>query len=431
MKRILIITPFSKLKKRLNQIIKRRYITIDYLNNIDLEKFNYISKDDKLIYLNKIIAKSKADLLIWLPANGSKTNFLTRDLLSYCLEYTNIRCVVFDIKHFISIEKDKVLVLKNEKSRDDDLLKEKCNNILNIQYLMDSDISNSYSEVSLKSQISDYDIQISVSLIDDIAEYIFCDESNIEVPFQSYTLRQIDQFLDKGFISILSERKANGVLEKHDRLEIFMRQNACCLQPVYKLKARERWGGKEISSIRIEMGVKLSKYLSSSSVNELDIVVPVPETAKYYAKGLARALGKPYVEAIIANKSMGRSLQIENPDQRNIFIRKKLTVLEELVKNKNVGIVDEAVFTGATLRVVVDKLKDAGAKRIHILLPTPPNLRACEYNVLPKRNVLLDYVRRDDLKDYFDVDDVTFSSIDDLTESIGSEVCVACFDHHS
>jgi len=58
-------------------------------------------------------------------------------------------------------------------------------------------------------------------------------------------------------------------------------------------------------------------------------------------------------------------------------------------------------------------------------------LRACEYNVLPKRNVLLDYVRRDDLKDYFDVDDVTFSSIDDLTESIGSEVCVACFDHHS
>jgi amidophosphoribosyltransferase len=265
-------------------------------------------------------------------------------------------------------------------------------------------------------------------LIDDIAEYILQCGEELEISFQLYTKDALRHKLKSGFSLSDCGLSENNSIQAADRVETLLRQGACCLKPVYQLKANDFWQTKRVATFRSEMGAKLAKHLSVESINSIDIVVPVPETGKYYAQGLAKVISKPFVEAIFRNQNMGRGLQIEDAAQRNIFIRKKLTVIEELVKGKNVGIVDEAVFTGATLRIVVDQLKDAGANRIHLLLPTPHNVRACEYNVLPQRNVLLDYIRRTDLKDYFDVDEITFASISDLHNSLGNQVCLDCFD---
>ena len=428
MKKVLLITPIDGLKSRLNQLIKRRYEVLDYLKIIDFDYLYSLSIEEKLKYLKFVLSKSEVFLAIWIPAESDIENIQYQELLSVCIESENVRSVIFDIKNFISIEGYEIQIFKNHTSKLYAALKEKCDGKVNVEYLMDAGIStldNHVKQYFFESQCRDR--QISVSLIDDIAEYVFNCGEKVEVASQAYTLSEIGRRLKSDFLhaDLCPSDESNTVV---DRIETLMRQSACCLQPIYQSNASDFWRKKRIASVRSEMGAKLAKHLSAEEINDIDIVVPVPETGKYYAQGLARHIGKPFIEAIVRNQSMGRGLQIENSAQRNIFIRKKLTVISELVKDKNVGIVDEAIFTGATLRIVVDQLKDAGANRIHLLLPTPHNVRACEYNVLPQRNVLLDYVRRIDLKDYFDVDQITFTNISDLRISLGNQICFDCFD---
>lgn len=428
MKSVLLITSIDGLKNRLDQLIKRRYEVFDYLKIIHFDYLYSLSDEEKLKYLKFVISKREIFLVIWIPAECDSENIQYQELLSVCNESEYVRTVIFDIQNFISIEGYDIKIFENATSKLHTAIKEKCDVKVDIEYLIDagiSTLSKHLTQIVCESHCRDR--QISLSLIDDIAEYVFKCEDKVEIASQAYTLSEIGRSLKSDFLhaDFGSSEEPNNVV---DRIETLIRQNACCLQPIYQSKAHDFWRKKRIASVRSEMGAKLAKHLSADEINEIDIVVPVPETGKYYAQGLARHIGKPFIEAIVRNQNMGRGLQIENSAQRNIFIREKLTVIEELVKDKNVGIVDEAIFTGATLRIVVDQLKDAGANRIHLLLPTPHNVRACEYNVLPQRNVLLDYVRRIDLKDYFDVDQITFANISDLRSSLGNLICFDCFD---
>lgn len=429
MKNILLITPIDRFKKRLDQLIKRRYGIFDYLEIIDLDYLASLEDNEKSKYLSYVIEKRKIDFVIWLPAGSACNNTPDIELLSLCIRCSNIHCVVFEIEKFISIEGQEINVLENEVSTQDKLMKDQCNNIVSVSYLIDSGISILHRQLNLTPYPCDNNNeQIFVSLIDDIAEYVFDYRESLKISNQPYTLNEISQKLKTDFFIVDYKSKEIKSGFESDRLETLVRQKACCLQPIYQLTANDFWHAKRIASARAEMGSKLATHLTAASIDNIDIVIPVPETGKYYAQGLASAIGKPFIEAIVRNQNMGRGLQIEDAAQRNIFIRKKLTVIDDLVKEKNVGIVDEAIFTGATLRIVVDQLKVAGAKRIHILLPTPHNVRVCEYNVLPQRNVLLDYVRHIDLKNYFDVDEITFSTMDDLIDSLGNQMCVECFD---
>ena len=427
MKRVLVITPIDSLKNRLDQLIKRRYEVFDYEKMIDFDYLNSLSEGEKLKYLKFVVRKREISLVIWIPAESDCNNIQYQELLSACNESEYVQSVIFDIQNFISLEGNDIRIYENVTSKLCMELKEKCDDKVNIEYLMDVGISSHNNQLETNMYESHCrDRRMSVSLIDDIGAYIFKCEENVEIASQAYTLTELENSLKSDPISAGSgsSGETNNVL---GRIETLLRQGACCLRPIYQSRAHEFWRKKRIACLRSEMGAKLAQHLTDDEINDIDIVVPVPETGKYYAQGLARNIGKPFIEAIVRNQNMGRGLQIENSAQRNIFIRKKLTVIEEFVREKNVGIVDEAIFTGATLRIVVDQLKEAGANRIHLLLPTPHNVRTCEYNVLPQRNILLDYVRRDDLKDYFDVDEITFTNIDDLRSSLGNQICFDCF----
>lgn len=430
MKSVLIFTPIKHLKKKLTRLLERRYKVYDGFDLFDFDIATSFSKKDHLRYLRQTISDKKIDLLIWVPAACRKVNFQYRDMLDFYFKNKDIFCITFNIKSFLSIEGDKANFYKNELYEDDIFLKNSCNNVLDIELLLVSNISALSNEIILSPETAaSQSDKVSVSLIDDISGYIFDEGSTPGVSSQEYVLAQFNQVIKSAKNTLFSRKKVNYIETRNDRIETFVRQNACCLKPVYQLAAEDFWRGNQVSSIRCAMGAKLARLLDPMSIVDLDIIVPVPETGRYYAQGLARELGKPCVNAIVRKEGMGRGLQIENPSERNIFIRKKLSVIKELVVNKNIGIVDEAVFTGATLRIVVDQLKEAGAKKIHLLLPTPYNVRPCDFNVLPQRNILLDYVRPEDLKDYFDVNELTFSNVKDLNNSLGKKICFYCFDN--
>ena len=211
-------------------------------------------------------------------------------------------------------------------------------------------------------------------------------------------------------------------------LHAVTRQVHCAVNYLYRKAPDDAFGRRSIAQFRFELGKALASSIPQDVVSSVDMIVPVPETGKIYAQGLATALGCPYEEGIYKTDRK-RSFDIESFDERREFLFSRLNVVPGLLMGKSVIVVDEAIFTGATLKVVSHLLRQAGAGPVYFAIPSPEARYKCKFNMQPKRNLLSEYVRKDDLWSYFNVQAVYFQ--DNLTfihsiEQDGPQ-CVACF----
>ncbi len=207
------------------------------------------------------------------------------------------------------------------------------------------------------------------------------------------------------------------------------KQKNCIFNLVYKLSPMDYFGGKRIAEMRIQLGNTLAKSFPAELAAKADCVIPVPKTGLYYAMGLAQGLGLPYIQALSKDTSDLRSFQVNSADVRKSIIKNKVIPIPELIKGKKIIVVDEAIFTGTTLKVVCKMLRDCGAEEIYLAIPTPQCYNQCSYYVQPKRAMLLEYVREKMLEQYFGVDSVTYQNGEDFKNvamEFGS-VCMECF----
>lgn len=215
---------------------------------------------------------------------------------------------------------------------------------------------------------------------------------------------------------------------RHAGLYSVTRQTHCAVNYLYRKTPESAFGVSTVATLRNELGYALAKSIPREVANELDMIVPVPETGKTYAKGLSIGLGLPYVEAIFKS-DLKRSFDIESFDERREFLYSCLSVLPGVLAGKRVMVVDEAIFTGATLKVVSHLLREEGASCVYFAIPTPEVRYGCDFNMLPKRSLLSEYVRKEDLWGYFNVRGVFFQDEEFFIQSIDQygPQCVACF----
>lgn len=207
-------------------------------------------------------------------------------------------------------------------------------------------------------------------------------------------------------------------------------QSGCSVNLIYRNKPEEKLNHRSVAQTRIHLGMQLANSIPQSIIEKIDIVVPVPETGKYYAQGLAIALGKPYVEAIYKTKNFGRSFEINDQDKRRSFIVSKISLIEELIRDRTIVVVDEAIFTGATLKIVSNMLRKVSLKNVYIAVPSPECRFRCSYGMMPDRPLLSEYVRDSSLASYFDVNSVFLQRYNDfkfITNQQGFH-CTQCFD---
>jgi hypothetical protein len=190
-------------------------------------------------------------------------------------------------------------------------------------------------------------------------------------------------------------------------LNVFARQRRCSVNYIYRKSPLENFKGETVAKFRYGLGLALADAIPMAVARSLDFVIPVPETGKLYAQGLSQGIGIPYLEAIY-KKDRKRSFDIESFDARKEFLYSRLGAIPDLISGKNIVVVDEAIFTGATLSVVSRLLAASGVGKIYFAIPSLEAKQACKYNMQPERAMLSDYVRRENLRDYFNVDDVFF-----------------------
>lgn len=213
-------------------------------------------------------------------------------------------------------------------------------------------------------------------------------------------------------------------------LDIKCHQTNCSFKLIYQLRPEDYFFNKLVCKERIALGEELSDSIPMDVADEIDFVTPVPNTGTYYAMGLAKEMCKPYIQAIIKTSFSERSFQIADPDTRKKFLWSKIRPIKELIKGKKIAVVDEAIFTGSTLKVVCEMLHECNVKKIYLCIPTPKCRHHCSYLVYPERDMLLEYLSESTLTEYFDVEGIFFQDdkkFEKELSSIAEGLCMECF----
>src|SRR6202043_3577647 len=182
---------------------------------------------------------------------------------------------------------------------------------------------------------------------------------------------------------------------------------------------------------------RIGRELAREAPVEADVVVPVPDSGVPAALGYASESGLPFDLGIIRNHYVGRTF-IEPTDQiRHLGVRLKHNANRADLKGKRVILVDDSIVRGTTSTKIVDMVRNAGAREVHMRISSPPTQYPCFYGIAtPEREQLL--AARydvDGMAKLIGVDSLAFLSIDGLYRAMGEprrdrlapRFCDACF----
>lgn len=152
----------------------------------------------------------------------------------------------------------------------------------------------------------------------------------------------------------------------------------CFFEWIYFANVCSRLDGRSVYLTRKMLGEELAKQERISTENA--IVVPVPDTAKAAAEGMAFELGIPCLEGLMRHRALGRTF-IEGED-RDAKARMKYIPLPEVLEGKRVFLVDDTIVRSTTMKVLVDQILTRGkAAEVHIRVACPPIIAPCFYGI--------------------------------------------------
>lgn len=208
---------------------------------------------------------------------------------------------------------------------------------------------------------------------------------------------------------------------------------SCIFEHVYFSRPDSYVDQMNVYEVRKRIGAELARESNS----EVDVIVPVPDSGTPAAIGYAQQANVPFELGIIRNHYVGRTF-IEPADNiRHLGVKLKHNANRWQLEGKRVALVDDSIVRGTTSVKIVDMVRAAGAKEVHMRIASPPTAHSCFYGVdTPSRNGLL--AARMDIEamtKHIGVDSLEFISIDGLYRAVGKkyrnaecpQFCDACF----
>lgn len=195
----------------------------------------------------------------------------------------------------------------------------------------------------------------------------------------------------------------------------------CLFEYVYFARPDSVIDGVSVYQARADMGITLAKKVKREiDVNEIDVVMPIPDTSRPSAMELARYLGKPYREGLIKNRYIGRTFIMPGQATRKKSVRQKLNPIPSEFADKNVLLVDDSIVRGTTSREIVDMVRASGAKKVFFASAAPevrfPNVYGID---MPTREELIAHQRSAvEIAHEINADVCVFQDLHDLEQAI-------------
>ena len=202
----------------------------------------------------------------------------------------------------------------------------------------------------------------------------------------------------------------------------------CIFEYVYFARPDSDIDGISVHKARERAG----ELLAISSPAEVDVVSAVPDSSLPAAMGYARQANLPFIIALSKNRYMGRTFIEPSQDRREMDVSLKLSALKRNVRGKRVLLVDDSIVRGTTSKYIVEMLKTAGAKEVHLRISSPPVMHPCcfgidtsSYEQLIGANHSIEEIRR-----FIGADSLSYLSMEDLHKTVecaACNFCAACF----
>ncbi len=207
------------------------------------------------------------------------------------------------------------------------------------------------------------------------------------------------------------------------------KKSVCIFEYIYFARPDSVIDGQSVHKARLLAGECLAK----NSTVKADVVVGVPDSGLDAAIGYSRASGIPYGIGFIKNRYIGRTFISPGQKSRENLVRIKLNTISETVRGKSVVLIDDSIVRGTTCARIVNILREAGAKEVHMRVSSPPFLNPCYYGTdIDSRDHLIACNHTiDEIRDIIGVDSLEYLRIEDLPVIVGECndgcFCDACF----
>ena len=195
----------------------------------------------------------------------------------------------------------------------------------------------------------------------------------------------------------------------------------CIFEWVYLAREESIMYGVNVYNSRLKMGEYLAyKIHKLIDINDIDLVIPVPDTSKPLALQVSRVLNKPYYEVITKNRYINRTFIMDTQNKRKKNIKRKLNVIKNKIENKNLLIIDDSIVRGNTMKHIIELLKNNNANKIFVASSCPEIINENVFGIdIPDKKELICFSKNNkDLEEYLGINKIIFQDLNDLKKSI-------------
>jgi amidophosphoribosyltransferase len=212
-----------------------------------------------------------------------------------------------------------------------------------------------------------------------------------------------------------------------------VRPRPCVFEHIYFARPDSIMDGASVYTVRKSIGAELAR----ENPIDADYVIPVPDSGVPAAIGYAQQSGIPFELGIIRSHYVGRTFIQPSDSVRHLGVKLKHNANSALIRGKRLVLIDDSIVRGTTSLKIVQMLREAGAREVHMRIASPPTRHSCFYGVdTPERAKLLAaQMNVPQMNDYIKADSLAFLSIEGLYRALGEDqrdeaqpqYCDACF----
>lgn len=201
----------------------------------------------------------------------------------------------------------------------------------------------------------------------------------------------------------------------------------CTFENIYFSRPDSFWDGRSVHQVRQNLG----KALAEEAPVEADVVIPVPDSSIPAAMSFSQTSGIPYDDGFIKNRYIGRTFIEPSDALRKQGVALKFSVMGEKVRDQRVVVIDDSLVRGNTISPLIQLLRDAGAKAVHLRITCPPipypcfmgvDMGTCDELIAHSHSV-------EEIREQIGADSLVFLPLEKMMSAIGRSegYCNACF----
>ena len=204
----------------------------------------------------------------------------------------------------------------------------------------------------------------------------------------------------------------------------------CAFEFAYFARPDSRFNGKYVYEIREAFGRNIVKEFPEI-VKDADIILSVPETGDDPAMGVHEESGLRWERASRRHRCVTERAFILLNNERYSTIDRKVNILGSKVEGKRVIAVEDSIVRGDTTKIIIEKLRKSGARKVYMFVTFPRIIGPCLYGIdMATYGQLIGSRHNDEeIGKLIGADSVCYQSIENLVESTGckrNELCLAC-----